>query len=766
MLKKLRLGKKLMVAFLLVGLVPFTAASLVSLMISERELSDQAFSKLTAVRDIKTKQIQDYFEELEHQMVVFSSGSFTLDAMVDFTDSFSEYYQAKYLTDEDFKKIKNELQDFYNIEYRKAYQGVNGGQDPKRIPTFAGLDNNGIALQYDYVRGNDQTPGSRHLMDHALGDKSGYSQLHYVYQPTFRKQMMVNGYRDILLIEARSGTVIYSTSKEISLGTSLIQGPLVTSGLGKAFKLAMSSKKSEEVIIVDFSEFEPAYNIPVGFIASPVVENGRTLGVAVFAIELTGINAIMSERTGMGRSGETYLVGPDKLMRSDSFLDPDTYSARNSHRHPEKGRVNTNVIQEALDGEIGLQLSENYLDQSVLSAFRKIETAQLGWALLAEISQQEAFGAVSSLKWIMGVLAIAGLTAVIVMALVVTRAIVKPINGVVEGLTEISQGEGDLTMRLEVRQQDEIGILAGRFNEFMEKLHLMIQNISSGIETLASSSVGISDIAEKMAGTAAETSDQSDGVEDSAKTMSQNMESVSAAVEQSSVNSNMVASSAEEMSSTFHEIEKNVEQATEISSKTVEQATFAAQKMAELGEAGQAINKVTETINEISDQTNLLALNATIEAARAGEAGKGFAVVANEIKELAKQTADATLDIKEKIEGVQETTASSVDQIDSISKFINDVNDTIGEITSAVGEQSRATEEIAGNIAQVSQGINEVSLNVTESASASSEITIKIGGVNLAATEIAGGSSQLKDEAVELADLSNKLRNLVGRFKT
>lgn len=766
MFKKLRLGKKLTVAFLLVGLIPLTAASVISLIISEKELTSQAFSKLTAVRDIKTKQIQDYFKDLENQMVVFSSGSFTLDAMFDFSDSFSEYYRTKNLSNSDFQKMKSELETFYSQEYVKTYREINSGQGPKSTPTLEGMDKNGIALQYDYVRGNDKPPGSRYLMDHAPGDSQGYSQIHPVYQPTFRKVMVVNGYRDILFIEAGNGSVVYSTSKEISLGSSVAQGPLADSGMGQAFQRAMASENPEDVVIVDFSEFMPAYDLPVGFIASPVAENGRTIGVVVFAIDLDGVNGIMSERTGMGKSGETYLVGPDTLMRSDSFLDPEVYSVRNSHRFPEKGKVDTEVIQKALAGEEGMLLTDNYLHQMVLSAYRKIEVGQLGWAVLAEISQKEAFSAISSLKLFMGGLAAVGLIAVIIMALAVTRAIVKPLKGVVDGLTEISQGEGDLTMRLDVKQQDEIGILAERFNDFMEKLHRMIQDISSGIVTLASSSVGITDIAEKMAGTAAETSTQSGGVENFARTMSNNMGSVSAAVEQSSVNSNMIAASAEEMTSTIHDIARNAEQATAISGKTVEQATIAAQKMTELGDAGQAINKVTETITDISDQTNLLALNATIEAARAGEAGKGFAVVANEIKELAKQTADATLDIKAKIEGVQETTASSVGQIDAISGFINSVNDIIGEITTAVGEQSNATEEIAGNIAQVSEGISEVNRNVTESTTASSQITEKIGGINQAATEIAGGSSQLKVKAEELEDLSSRLKNMVGRFKT
>jgi methyl-accepting chemotaxis protein len=187
--------------------------------------------------------------------------------------------------------------------------------------------------------------------------------------------------------------------------------------------------------------------------------------------------------------------------------------------------------------------------------------------------------------------------------------------------------------------------------------------------------------------------------------------------------------------------------------------------MAKLGASADAISKVTETITEISEQTNLLALNATIEAARAGEAGKGFAVVANEIKELAKQTAMATLDIKNKIDDVQQTTTGTVQDIREISTVINNVNEIVATITSAVGEQSKATQEIALNINQAAEGLGEVNENVSQISVVASTITHDIALVNSASEDVSVTSSEVQVSSRNLQSLAMDLQKAVDSFK-
>jgi len=389
------------------------------------------------------------------------------------------------------------------------------------------------------------------------------------------------------------------------------------------------------------------------------------------------------------------------------------------------------------------------------------EVADNGMSLAQKNAMQSK---ILSVKILMILMSCAVLLAV-VLGYFVTRSITRPVKLVVAGLMDIAEGEGDLTMRLDVNSKDEMGELARWFNTFIEKMQKIIKDIAGNAETLSSSSTELSAISQQMTAGAEQTSGKSNTVATAAEEMSSNMNSVAAAVEEASTNVGLVATSAEEMTSVINEIAKNTEKARGITGEAVSEAQSTSEKIDELGKAAQMIGKVTETITEISEQTNLLALNATIEAARAGEAGKGFAVVANEIKELSKQTAEATSEIRSKIEGIQNSTEGTVTQIEQITKITNEVNEIVGTIATAIEEQSVTTTEIANNVVQASQGISEVTENVAQSSTVSGEIAKDIAEVNQASSEISNSSSQVNMSAEELTKLAEDLKGKVGHFK-
>ena len=349
------------------------------------------------------------------------------------------------------------------------------------------------------------------------------------------------------------------------------------------------------------------------------------------------------------------------------------------------------------------------------------------------------------------------------LSFVITRAIARPVQDGVNFAMKLS--EGDFTHSLDVKQKDEIGVLAKALNHMVVNLRKIFEELASGVDTLSSSSTELSTISQQMALGAKQTSAKSNDVTAAAEQMSASMASVASASEQTSTNVSMVSTAAEEISATISEIAQNSEKARLITGKAVLEAKNALTTIDKLGKSALEIGKVTSTITEISEQTNLLALNATIEAARAGEAGRGFAVVANEIKELAKQTAEATEEIKNRIEGIQNSTKGTVEQIEQISKIINDVNGIVATIATAVEEQSVTTKEIANNVVQASQGIQEVNENVNQSSTAANEIAKDISEVNRASIEMSENSSQVNLSAEELSKLAEKLRKIAGNFK-
>lgn len=361
----------------------------------------------------------------------------------------------------------------------------------------------------------------------------------------------------------------------------------------------------------------------------------------------------------------------------------------------------------------------------------------------------------------LGVIMLLVIAILIILKLLVTR----PLNALTATVMDLVEGEGDLTKRLKIISNDEIGILAGWFNRFIDNINEMITGIADSAGRFAASSADMATIAESLAESSGHMADRSNTITVAAEEMSSNMNQVAASTEEAAGNVNMAAASAEEMNATIDEIARNSSKANSITHNAVDKAGTASQRVDDLRSAADQISKVTEVITEISEQTNLLALNATIEAARAGEAGKGFAVVANEIKDLAKQTAEATQDIKAKISGIQNSTSETVAEIKEISAIIGDVNDIVTTIATAVEEQSAATREIARNVSGASEGLEKVSASISSSSSVSSTIAVDMSNVNKVTTQVSTDTEQVKAGAIELDRLARHLLQLIGKFR-
>lgn len=366
---------------------------------------------------------------------------------------------------------------------------------------------------------------------------------------------------------------------------------------------------------------------------------------------------------------------------------------------------------------------------------------------------------------ILSIVSLVCLAMILPLVMLFSRSIIRPIIHIVERMKDIAEGDGDLRGRITVTARDEVGQLAESFNTFVEKIQTMVSEVKENLGHLNNSSSTLSDIASSLASGAGQSSEKANVVAAAGEEMSSNMNSIAASMEQAATNVSMVAENAKQMSVNIEDVINNTDNAREISTEAVTQATKASQQVGELGSAASEIENVIETITDISEQVNLLALNATIEAARAGEAGKGFAVVANEIKELANQTAAATNEIKQKVADIRNSTDGTVMEIETISSVNNQINDIIQLISEKVHEQSSATNDIAENVSQASMGIDEVNENVAQSSTVSAEIARDIVEVTQAAEETSKNSSLVNERATGLSDLAAQLKNIVDRFQ-
>jgi methyl-accepting chemotaxis protein len=322
-----------------------------------------------------------------------------------------------------------------------------------------------------------------------------------------------------------------------------------------------------------------------------------------------------------------------------------------------------------------------------------------------------------------------------ILSYTVTRKIVKPLEAVVRVADRVANG--DLTQRIEIQTQDEVGLTSRALNQAFARMGAAIKTIAENSETLNNASEEMTSVSNQMSASAEETSAQATVVSASAEQVSRNVETVATGVE--------------EMTASIRGISDNAHDAAIVASEAVDVAETTTKTIANLDESSARIGDVTKVITSISEQTNLLALNATIEAARAGESGKGFAVVANEVKELARETASATEEIGTRVEAIRSDTQSAVAAIGQIGTIVKRIHDIQNTIASAVEEQTATT--------------SEISRSVTEAAVGSTDIASTISGVASATQDTASGATSTQRAAQEMFAMAAELKQLVEKFR-
>lgn len=358
-----------------------------------------------------------------------------------------------------------------------------------------------------------------------------------------------------------------------------------------------------------------------------------------------------------------------------------------------------------------------------------------------------------------------GLLILLGAAIWTANAIARPVQQASQMLYDISLGEGDLTRRLQVHTQDELGALATNFNVFVGKLQKMIAEISADADAVSNTSAALKDTTVHIAANTEQTVQQSSAVASATTQAVSNVESISKSVNQISEAVHGVTVAMEEMSVSLQEVIVHCQRESTMADQANQDAIETRKTMEMLGNAASSIGKVVDVIEKIASQTNLLALNATIEAASAGEAGKGFAVVANEVKDLARQTGEATRQINQQVKEMQAQTQSSVHSMGKISGRIVEINAISQTIVQSVEEQGKVMASLVQSVAQVNQDTEKAARNVVESAQGLGEVSKNIQGVSTANRDTAKGMQDIHQQSLRLADLSVELRSLVSKFR-
>jgi len=692
----------LLLALLLVSLVPLALMGYATYRSAAASLKEEARNKLELVREITVKQVERYFSGMHDHIKVLADDPATRAALGDFREGFRTLLQDDSVTEPEQSQARRDLGAWYAGEFASRYKAENDKDLPMEGIT-ATLGDAAVWLQDLYIRRNENPLGSKDLLD-AAADPSAYSKAHGRHHPFFRNVLKKFGLLDLLVVDAASGDVIYTVSKEIDFATSLRNGAHAETNLGKVFRQAAGAGRGDVAFFGLFGPYLPSYGEAAGFIAAPILEGRKVVGVLIFQLPLDRINEVVGGTLGLGKTGETYAIGPDRLFRTDSrFLE--RLGVKSTICNP-KFKVDTMPVIDVLDhGGSGTALTLNYRREPVLSSWGPAIVHKgdgpgnddVRWAIVSEIDSAEIAAPVSALK---------------------------RFAGWIFGLTTL--GVALLSARI-----------AASFSRSARRQARLVQGIKDNTHTLASASEELTSVSQQMSAAAEETTAQAN--------------LVSAAAEEVSANTKTVSGSVENLVQSIYEIARSAQDAAGVARQSVDMARATSKTMDKLGNSSAEIGQVVKVITSIAEQTNLLALNATIEAARAGEAGKGFAVVANEVKDLARETAKATEDIGRKIEAMQADTSKAVTAIGEIMGVIEKIDLLQTKIAAAVEEQSVTTSEISRNIGEATSGSTEIAQN--------------IGQVAQAAQNTAEGATNAQLSSGELARMAQNLQRLVEEYR-
>ena len=606
--------------------------------------------------------------------------------------------------------------------------------------------------------------------------------------------------------------MVYSVTHEADFATNMMDGTYASSGLGVASRAGLDGTFA----ITDIESYAPSAGIPASFIGYPIKDHGGNIvGSLVLQLPLDQINSIMQERTGLGESGETYLIGQDHLMRSDSrFSEESTILVSTVDHEP---------VLRALNGESGVMTAPDYRGIDVRSVYSAFEFRGLEWAILSEIDEAEIAIPTVSLRNMILMVGVIAAIALGVTAFFLAQTFSKPVIKVRDALVAVSTG--DLTQSVHSDAQDEIGDMARAYGDMQDYLReaagaadqIAVGDLNINVtpksdkDTLGNAFVGMQGYLNEMVGHAGRIADgdltvnvttrsEEDALANAFKTMVTNLRTVIGETQNAATALNtakeQLSDIAEQASTATQEVAQTIGQVAEGSSEQ-------AQRVQDVNAAVERLNSSAEELDrQAREEVATAASRVASGSSEASEESKGASERAERGAQMVEQTVEGIERIKTTIDSASQEITVLGERSQEIGKIVAVIEDIAAQtnllaLNAAIeaaraGEQGRgfavvadevrqlaervagATKEIAGLIGGVQEGVDssvkvmeegvkEMETGTQAAAEAQSslqEILAAVSTVGSRIDEITGAASQLEQASESMVTVIGEVKEI------
>ncbi len=720
------------VSFLATAACVGTVAVVVRNITTQSAITQAQADMATLVAE-RASQAQRQLDTVASQMSIFAQRPDVIDAAAQFVDAFAlvadEAGKTKLTVD------AAPLSNFYANEFGR--RAAEAGLSPMPTAALVPQNDSGRILQHLYIAENPHPVGSKLDLQTAKGELT-YNRVHTEIHPALRRELDAFGFYDIFVIDL-DGNVVYTVYKEVDFASNVTTGTWKDSGLAEAFRRARSLPPSKATL-VDFAPYTPSYGAAAAFIASPIYRDDKVVAVACIQMPVGRLNDLFANEQGLGRTGETYLVGRDGKLRSQARLTEEpTIFVKSLPEELAPLAAGTQPAQTIATGLHG---------EEAVAAFVPLDFLGLGWGVIGEMTMDVVNEPVRELQF-----AIAGVGSIVavlaaVPALLLGGMIRKPIMEVVNGARAL--GSGSVQTRINDTRRDELGDLARAVNGVFDTIGSVVGEVSA--------------FTARVVGACDNIFEQNREALNLVDTQKKDVSAVSAAIEELAASVASIETQCVDADRSSKAAGETATEGAGVILETVTQIRGIADTVREsvaeiekLDERSARIGEFTQVIDDIADQTNLLALNAAIEAARAGEHGRGFAVVADEVRKLAERTTSATKEIADTISAMRHEVAHAVGSIKSNAQAVDSA------VTGA-NAASDSVNQIIGSARNISELIANIAAAVSQQAPAAQYAAESVQRIDTGMANLQRTTQTTGDHAAEVSKLGGELGKLTAKF--